>query len=80
MATNNTHGLPNQVVAEVKRLTMVWKHAQLVIERAPGGSTYKQDKAEQDAYDELVEFVDNNELTWTEYDPRGTRAEFEATR
>lgn len=73
--------MPTQtVVRQVRKLTREWKAAALAVQTAMPESTCKQDQAEEQAYDALVDFVEDNDLNWTEHDPRGTRAEFEATR
>lgn len=56
------------VLREAVRLREVWQEALRLAEVHEG--TFGSDQAEQKAYDELVDFVEENDLNHTSYDPR----------
>ena len=56
------------IIAEATRLTATWVGALDAKER---GDSSALDRAEQVAYDELVDFVEAHDLNYTVHDPRG---------
>jgi hypothetical protein len=57
-----------KVTNEAARLRVAWHEAQALQQRHEG--TFGSDEAEQKAFDALVEFVEQNNLNSTSYDPR----------
>lgn len=53
---------------EYRKLHSEWQAALTLKERRGSDA---DELAEQDAYDALVDFVEENDLNYTEFDPRG---------
>ena len=62
--------MTTRVLNRWNRLNAQWRAAVAASENATGANG--TDAAEQDAYTELCDWVDDNNLTFTTYDPRGT--------
>lgn len=63
-----TTEIPQTVRAEAERLTREWNEA---LDRYRRDDTSRSYEDEQTAYDALIDFVEENDLNYTEFDPRG---------
>lgn len=60
-----------RIVDEARRLTARWHEAVQALENSGGNPSL--DRAEQRAFDELVEWIENHDMNYTRLDPRGPR-------
>lgn len=60
---------------EYHRLRQAWRTA---LSKSNTTPTDANIRAEQEAYDALVDYVDANDLTYTNMDPRGPKGEDES--
>lgn len=56
------------ITGEARRLRLAWRSA---LDRKEREGTIAADHAEQEAYDELVDYVEEHDLNGTKHDPRG---------
>lgn len=56
--------------SEARRLWIAWKAA---LDRKEREGSVAADHAEQEAYDELIDHVEEHDLNYSKYDPRGPR-------
>jgi hypothetical protein len=56
------------------------QQAQDIIDRSPIGGTDAQVIRENVTWNAMVDWIEDNDLNYSELDPRGTREEYEATQ
>lgn len=58
------------VYEEAGRLRHEWEQTLHQLAESRGEARVRADRAEQEAYDRLIDFIETNRLNYTEFDPR----------